>query len=289
MDANLPVPSRNLAFVLAGGGARGALQAGALRVLLERGLRPDFLIGTSIGAVNAAFLAIHGFSDSGLDLLDAAWDQASRMDILPANYFMVAVRRMLGRSAADPAHRLREFFIANGLLPDLCFSDLTELPLYIVSADLNIGQPVIHGQSADDRVLDALLLSTALPPWVMPRREQGRYSMDGGVVSNLPVEPALRLGATHIIALDLIDTREMFGSGPGLVTFLDRLSMTVEKRQSDLELALARAQRIPLLYLGLLGEIPVPYWDFRHTVRLRTLGYETAQRLLDEPGALEEF
>ena len=123
----------------------------------------------------------------------------------------------------------------------------------------------------------------------MPRREQGRYSMDGGVVSNLPVEPALRLGATHIIALDLIDTREMFGSGPGLVAFLDRLSMTVEKRQSDLELALARAQRIPLLYLGLLGEIPVPYWDFRHTVRLRTLGYETAQRLLDEPGALEEF
>jgi len=44
-----------LAFVCGGGGARGALQVGALRALVERGWQPDFLVGTSIGAVNAAF------------------------------------------------------------------------------------------------------------------------------------------------------------------------------------------------------------------------------------------
>lgn len=280
---------RNLAFVLAGGGARGALQAGALRALLETGLQPDFLIGTSIGAVNAAFIAVHGFSSASMDLLIESWHTASRMDILPSNYLWLAVRRMFGRTSADPAQRLRDFFIANGLTPDLCFSELNGSRLFIVSSDLNSGKPVIHGASGDEHILDALLLSTALPPWVMPSREQGRYLMDGGVVSNLPVEPALRLGATRIVALDLMDTREMIGNGKGLVGFLDRLSMAVEKRQEDLELELAHAHGIPVLYLGLLGEIPVPYWDFRYTEQLLVIGYDTARRLLDAPGALEGF
>ena len=49
-----------LAFVLGGGGARGALQVGAFRALFEAGYQPDLLVGTSIGAVNAAGLAIVG-------------------------------------------------------------------------------------------------------------------------------------------------------------------------------------------------------------------------------------
>ena len=44
-----------LAFVLGGGGSRGALQVGALQVLLETGVQPDMVIGTSVGALNAAF------------------------------------------------------------------------------------------------------------------------------------------------------------------------------------------------------------------------------------------
>jgi len=45
------------AFVLSGGGNRGALQAGALKVLLQRGVVPDFIVGSSIGALHGAFLA----------------------------------------------------------------------------------------------------------------------------------------------------------------------------------------------------------------------------------------
>lgn len=46
-----------IAFVLSGGGSRGALQVGALQVLLEAGVRPDLLVGASAGVVNAAYLA----------------------------------------------------------------------------------------------------------------------------------------------------------------------------------------------------------------------------------------
>jgi NTE family protein len=274
--------SKNLAFVLSGGGARGALQVGALYALLESGLHPDILIGTSIGAVNAAFVALRGFSKQGLDELSESWHKASQMDLLPSNYIWMAVRAMFGRSVSDPATRIRDFMIQNGVTPELRFSDLNNPRLYIVSADLNSGQPVIHGDSPEDKVLEGLLLSTALPPWIKPVRKQERYLMDGGVVSNLPVEPAIQVGAQQIVALDLMDTRETFGGNNDVVTFLDRLSMAVEKRQNDLEMALAEARGIPIIYAGLTGDAPVPYWDFQQTEALASRGYEIMQKALEE-------
>jgi NTE family protein len=58
--------NRPLALVLGGGGARGALQVGGLRALLEANIQPDLLVGTSIGAVNAATLAIRGAAASSI-------------------------------------------------------------------------------------------------------------------------------------------------------------------------------------------------------------------------------
>ena len=272
--------TKKLAFVLSGGGSRGALQVGALYALLEEGLQPDFLIGASIGAVNASFLALNGFSKDSLDLLKAAWLNAETSDMLPANYLWLTVRAMFGRSSRDPSRRLKEFFIANGITNELQFGHLNELKLVIVSTDLNTGEPILHGKEPEDKVLDALLLSTALPPWFMPVRRQERYLMDGGVVSNLPVEPALKMGATEIVALDLTDSREMLGQGNRFSGFLDRLIYSVEKRQLDLELELAEARGIPMLYMDLTGETPVPIWDFQHTDELILQGYKIARRII---------
>jgi NTE family protein len=273
---------KKLAFALSGGGSRGALQVGALYALLESGIRPDFLIGASIGAVNSAFLALNGFSKDSLDQLSAAWHNAGAIDLLPANYVWLTVRAMFNRSSNDPSRRLRDFFISHGLAPELSFTDIQKPNLVIVSADLNTGKPILHGTMEEDKILDALLLSTALPPWFMPVRKQDRYLMDGAVVSNLPVEPAMKLGATEIVALDLIDSREMLGSGDGVRGFLDRLLYSVEKRQLDLEVELAEARGIPLLYLGLSGEAPIPIWDFHHTDDLISQGYDLARRVIED-------
>lgn len=274
--------SKQLAFVLAGGGSRGALQVGALRALLENGFQPDLILGTSIGSVNAAFLALNGFSAESLDRLTAAWEQAAGMDLLPANYFWLTLRSMLRGFPMDPAHRIREFLISHGLTPELRFSDLTHPRLVIVSSDLNTGQPVLHGDSPEDKVLDGLLLSTALPPWVMPVRKQGRYLMDGAVVSNLPVEPALRMGATGIVALDLADTRDAPGLGDALTSFVEKLSMAAERRETDLELELAAARGIPTLYISLVGTPAVLLWDFKHTRQLIDQGYEITRHVIEE-------
>jgi NTE family protein len=106
--------NKKLAFALSGGGSRGALQIGALYALLECGLQPDFLIGASIGAVNAAFLALNGFSKASLDRLTAAWHNADASEILPANYIWLTVRAMFKRSSSDPSRRLRDFLSNRG-------------------------------------------------------------------------------------------------------------------------------------------------------------------------------
>lgn len=273
---------KKLTFVLSGGGSHGALQVGALYALLENGFQPDLLVGTSIGSANAAMLALHGFTKHGMDELAAAWREAAKIDLLPVNYLWLAWRTMFGRSSEDPSGQIKDFIVRHGITPNLCFSAFTSPQLIIVSSDLNTGQPVLHGVSPEEKVLDAILLSTALPPWTMPVKKQGRYEMDGGIVSNLPIEPALTFGATAIVALDLTDMRDLPGRTEGVATFLNKLTVAVEKRQSMLELELAHARGIPTLYIELLGKQPIPLWDFTHSEELISAGYEIAKQELKE-------
>lgn len=269
------------AFVLSGGGSRGALQVGALQALCEFGLQPDLLVGTSVGSLNSAFLALHGFSRASLDRMVEIWHAASHYDLLPKSYVRLAFRRMLGRNVSNPADRLREFIIAQGITPEMRFSQLEPLKLVVVSADLNTGKPVLHGHEEDEHILDALLLSTALPPWFLPVRKQDAYLVDGGMVSNLPIEPALQLGATRIVALDLMDSRNWQDDRNGVTGFLDRLTYSVERRYTELELELAAARGVPTFYLGLSADTHIPFWDFGHTEEMLARGYEIARQTLE--------
>jgi NTE family protein len=102
--------------------------------------------------------------------------------------------------------------------------------------------------------------------------------MDGGIVSNLPVEPAMNAGATEIIALDLHDPRNLPHEMPGFGPFLAKLIRTMEHRQMELELAIASARKIPLRYIHLTSPITVALWDFSQTEALIQHGYEQTQR-----------
>lgn len=271
---------RQLAFVLSGGGSRGALQIGALYALLEAGWQPDLFVGTSIGAANASFLALHGYSRESLDQLTKAYYRAAELNLLPTNYLWLTMRAMLRTTLNDPSQQLRDFFIEWGLTPELTFGELQIPRLVIVSADLNSGEPVLHGHQPGERVLEALLLSTTLPPWFMPVEKQDKYLVDGGIISNLPVEAALKSGATEIVALDLLDTRPAPGRAQGVSGFLERLVHAVSKREGEMEIGLARALGVPLTYLDLTAEAQVAIWDFQFTDRMIQEGYETARQML---------
>lgn len=270
------------AFVFGGGGSRGALQVGAVKALLEAGIKPDLLVGTSIGAVNAAYLALHGVSLQGLENLEAAWHDAAQSNLLPSNYLWLTVRALFNRPAVDPVHRLRDFYIKHGISPQLRFSDLRDVRLMIVAADLNGGRPVLYGADPDDSVLDGLVASTALPPWVPPMQMQDKLLMDGGVVSNLPIETALAMGSREIVALNLMDFRDVLASESGFGPFLGKLFHIVERRQLELEMALAEANGVKVYRLDLLNEFHVPLWQFDHTEELIAVGYDAACRELAE-------
>lgn len=272
---------RPLAFVLSGGGTRGALQVGALRALLEADIRPDLLVGTSIGAVNAAYLAVRGVNLATTEGLVEAWHDAAAADLFPSNYLWLTVRALFKRAGGLPIQRLREFFIAHGLSPDLRFADVRGVRLIIVATDLNAGSPLLYGVEPRQLVLEGLLASTALPPWVRPFEQKGHYLMDGGAVSNLPIEPAMAQGAQEIIALDLFDPRSAPVESHGFGTFLEKLVNAVQQRHAELELALAAARNVPVRHVALLGDAPVVRWDFSQTDELIARGYEITRRCIE--------
>lgn len=273
---------KTLAFVLSGGGSRGAMQAGALRALIESGYRPDLVTGTSIGAANGAFLAIHGFTPQGIQKLEGLWRDVMDQDLMPTNLWRQTMRAFFTRSRGFSQQRIREFAIANGLTPELRFKDIQNVRFYPVAADLNAGCPVIFGLDPEESVLEGVLASMALPPWLAPVKQDGRYLVDGGAVSNLPIEAALQQGATDIIALDLFDPSEVVISSPlGIGSLLLKLDKTVENRQTQLEMDLAKARGVPVRRISLIGEKPVPLWDFRHSIELIERGYQLARQEID--------
>lgn len=267
-----------LAFVFGGGGARGALQVGALRALLEADFRPDLLVGTSIGALNATFLGLHGFSAEALDALAATWRDAAQADLLPDNYVWLTVRSLFGRGGGHMENRIVPFLARHGLTPELRFCDLRGLPVRLVAADLNHARPLVYGTDPEAQVLEGVLASAALPPWIHPLTQRDHLLLDGGFVSNVPIETALAEEPAAIVVLDLSDSRSVVGlEASGFAAWFDKLGHTVMQRQLDLELALADAREVPVLHLRLRSQRVVAIWDFSHTEELMKTGYALAK------------
>jgi NTE family protein len=269
---------RTLAFVLGGGGSRGALQVGALKALLEAGFKPDMLVGTSIGAANSPYLALNGVDMNAMNGLCDLWQDIARAEIFTGNYLWTTMRGLFNRGNEHNREQLRSFLIAHGLHAELKFADINQARLYLVAADLNSCELILYGEESGHSVLEGILASTALPPWLPPLEIGQRYLVDGGVVSNLPVEPAVSKGATEIIALDLADTREPHPGAGGFWAFTNKLLNTLEKRQNEMEIEVATASHVPVRRIVLQPVMPISMWDFSHTDELIARGYELASR-----------
>jgi len=277
-------PSREkLALALGGGGARGALQVGALRAILEAGIRPDMLIGTSIGAVNATILTIFGFSPEGMAALEHTWLDAKDANLLTGDYLRMVMRAIINRMGKETINeQMRAFYIRSGITPELRFRGYTHPELYCVSTDLHRYEPFIFGSDPDQRLLDGVMASSAIPPWIAPIRLEKQLLMDGGALSNLPIEPAMRMGATEIIALNLFDPRPPDLNARGFSPFLDKLLTSVERRQVEMELTLAQARGVPVHHWQLRYKEATPVWNFDNTEDLFLTGYQQGQAYLQQ-------
>jgi NTE family protein len=180
------------AFVFAGGGSLGAVQVGMLQVLLEAGVKPDFIVGSSVGALNAGFFAGDP-TPRGVERLAQIWRSLHRRDIFPIT--LGAALRWLGPSEAlfDPGglKRLIERNLQYRNLED------AGIPVHVVATSLG-GESV---RLSSGPAVQAILASAAIPA-VFPSVEVGsQHLMDGAVSGNTPILTAAELGATRIVVL----------------------------------------------------------------------------------------
>jgi NTE family protein len=182
------------AFVLAGGGSLGAVQVGMLKALDRAGIVPDFVVGASVGAINAAYYAASPDAD-GIARLERIWLRLGRADIFPFSMFGTALCLFGRRDHLAFPHRLQALLEAE--LPYRRLED-ARLPCHVVATDMLDGTEV---RLSSGDVAQALLASAAIPAVFPAVTIAGRPLMDGGIASNTPISAAYALGATRVIVL----------------------------------------------------------------------------------------
>ncbi|WP_345429813.1 patatin-like phospholipase family protein [Actinoallomurus vinaceus] len=176
------------AFVFEGGGSVAATQVGMLRALSKAGIRPDLVVGSSAGAINAVCFALEP-TLAQIERLEMLWYSVKRKNVFPVSAWSLAhalVGRGSGVSSQKALRRLLE-----RELGETTFDGLA-LPAHVVATDLAGGDPVILSRGA---TVQALLASSALPGVFPAVDVGGRLLYDGGIAAATPVLQADALGA----------------------------------------------------------------------------------------------
>ena len=185
------------AFVLGGGGLLGAVEVGMLRALLEAGVRPDLIVGTSVGALNGALVATDP-EPRVVDRLVRLWESAAASGEVygdgPVRQVTRAVRTGTHLHSAKP---LRDRLAQE--LGDLTFADLT-VPFQCCAASI---ERAAEHWFTTGRVADAVMASAAVPGLLRPARVDDEHYLDGGIVNSIPVGRAVECGAGTVFVLQV--------------------------------------------------------------------------------------
>lgn len=262
--------------VLSGGGSLGAAQVGALRALFEAGIRPEAFVGCSVGALNAAFLAVDPTS-ARLAELEGIWRKLERSDIfgrnrrtLASHPLVHAVRRDDHLYEPDALRSLVRRWVPLGDLGE------TAVPCHVVTTDLFTGQPAWW---CDGDPVTVLTASACLPALFPPVALGGSLHVDGGVVCPVPIERGLELGGARVWVVDT--SGGTLGRRDDRMTALDVLLQAFAISRSHLDRPLTGVrpdQRVVRMRRPDLGRIEMR--DFSQTPRLMAAGYAVAKEAL---------
>lgn len=196
MNAMIPAAGRRVAFVLSGGGSIGAVQVGMVHALYERGIAPDFMVASSAGALNGAFLASRPTTVATAEQFAEIWARLRSRDVFSLRIGLDGLLSVAG---------VRNHFASSGGLRKLLarwveFEMLEQapIPLHIVATDLLSGAEVLLSSGS---TVSAVLASSAIPGVFAPVNVNGQDLVDGGVTDNTPVTQAVDLGASLIYVL----------------------------------------------------------------------------------------
>ncbi|MEG1273701.1 MAG: patatin-like phospholipase family protein [Acinetobacter sp.] len=174
-----------IALVLGSGGARGYAHIGAIQMLEQSGIHPDFIVGTSAGSIVGSLYA------SGKD----------------ANELRDIALNMKANDVRDIALNMKGFFdgkkvenYVNEQVKDIPLQQLP-IPMYVVATELKEGKKVVFNYGNTGQAVRA---SVSIPSMFIPTKIGSDEYVDGGLVSPVPVDVARKLGADIIIAVDIL-------------------------------------------------------------------------------------
>ena len=262
-------------FVFSGGGPLGALQVGAVKALFEHGVRPDLAVGTSVGALNATWTAFDP-NPAGVERLETIWRTMKDSDLFPGGgrlktswarmlvrgnrvFENVGIRRLIETSLGRPR-----------------FED-AQIPLTVTATDLETGAEMMF--SSGD-IIEPLLASTAMPGIFPPVPIMGRNYIDGGVSNNVPIAPAVAMGAQTVYVMDSTSHTRQRRPLNRPIDYLLHAFTLARGQRFTLE-RLYFADKVKLVMLPSVGlDFFVPFASLEHTARLIDLSYEETSRFL---------
>lgn len=210
------VSKPKIGLVLSGGGAKGIAHVGVLRVLEEAGIRPDYIGGTSMGAIVGGLYAI-GYSVDSIekiartnDWLYLLTDEISRLDLAieekeDADRFFVSIPIKENKikipngviSGQNIHNQLNTLF--SPVYSERNFDNF-EIPFLCIATDIETGKEVVFREGY---LPNAIRASMSIPTIFNPIEIDGKLLVDGGLVNNFPVIRVREMGADIIIGVDV--------------------------------------------------------------------------------------
>ncbi len=245
-----------LGLVLGGGSVRGAAHIGVISVLEREGIRPNVVAGTSVGALVGAGVAAGVPSSEMYELFKAArWRHlatpswGSRLSLFDT----------------QPLGALLERIVAVQSFKEL------DLPFAAVATDLLNGSSFVFTEGP---LREALVASSAIPGLFEPIRWQGHLLVDGALTDNLPVDAARDLGATLVVAVDVMPLPNGASEPKDLLDML-LLSMNVAVHS-----AACHPQEADLVITPDIAR--ASYWDFSEAQAVYEAGVQAAEEALPD-------
>lgn len=268
-----------VAFVLSGGASLGAVQVGMLRALVENGIQPDLLVGTSVGAVNAAYLGARPDAQTVEDLAEI-WAGLRRHDVFPIDPLASAFG-LLGRSN----HFIPNTGLRSMLEKHMRYRRLEEasVPVHVVTTELKSGRAAIMTSGP---AIPALLASCAIPGVFPPVTIGRRQYIDGGVANHTPMTVALDLEATEIYVLPVgypwLNREPTNALGMALYALARIIEQKLETE------VVQNRDRASIHVLPAMDVSDISPADFGHTAELIEWGYKAGRRYLGSGDDLAE-
>jgi len=168
-----------------------------LRALFDAGVKPDLVVGTSIGAINGAAVAADP-TPAVVGRLEEAWASPTASDVYGDALFRQLQRLAKSRTHLNDPAPLRRL-IASMIGEDTRFEDLA-LPLAVCAASIERAAEVWFDSGP---VIDAVIASASVPAALPPALINGEHFVDGGVVNSIPLGEAVARGATEVYVLQV--------------------------------------------------------------------------------------